>query len=185
MSFQAYIDNIKTITGKTPDDFKKIAKKKGLLKPGVKAMQIINWLKEDFGLGHGHAMAIYAVLTSVKQPKQTAESAVSKYFSGSKSHWRKLFDDLMKKVEKFGNDIQISPTNTYLSILRNGKKFAIAQATTDRIDIGIKLKGAPFSEKFEASRKWNAMVTHRVRITNPKQVDKELIKWLQNAYEKA
>ena len=37
MSFQAYIDNIKTKTGKTPEDFKKIAEKKGLLKPGVKA----------------------------------------------------------------------------------------------------------------------------------------------------
>ncbi len=35
MSFQAYIDNIKTKTGKTPGDFKKLADKKGLLKPGV------------------------------------------------------------------------------------------------------------------------------------------------------
>ncbi len=28
MSFQAYIDNIKAKTGKTPDDFKKLAEKK-------------------------------------------------------------------------------------------------------------------------------------------------------------
>ena len=33
MSFQAYIDNIKTKTGKTPEDFRKIAESKGLLKP--------------------------------------------------------------------------------------------------------------------------------------------------------
>lgn len=60
MSFQAYIDNIKTKTGNTPEDFKKLADKKGLLKPGVKAGEIIAWLKKDFDLGHGHAMAIYA-----------------------------------------------------------------------------------------------------------------------------
>ncbi len=65
MSFQAYIDNIKTKTGKTPEDFKKLAEKKGFLKKGqlvetVKAGQIVSWLKEDFDLGHGHAMAIYA-----------------------------------------------------------------------------------------------------------------------------
>jgi hypothetical protein len=60
MSFQAYLDNIKTKTGKTPEQFKKIAEKKGLLKPGVKAGEIVAWLKEDFELGHGHAMAIYA-----------------------------------------------------------------------------------------------------------------------------
>lgn len=65
MSFQAYIDNIKTKTGKTPDDFKKLAEEKGFLKNGnllktVKATEIANWLKDDFELGHGHAMAIYA-----------------------------------------------------------------------------------------------------------------------------
>ena len=65
MSFQAYIDNIQKKTGKTPDDFKRLAEKKGFLKDGelvptVKATEITNWLKEDFDLGHGHAMAIYA-----------------------------------------------------------------------------------------------------------------------------
>jgi Domain of unknown function (DUF4287) len=66
MSFQAYIDNIKTKTGKTPADFKKLADKKGLLKPGVKAGEIVKWLKEDFDLGHGHAMAIYATFKGKK-----------------------------------------------------------------------------------------------------------------------
>jgi hypothetical protein len=66
MSFQAYIDNIKTKTGKTPADFKKLAEQKGFLNKGklvegVKAGQILAWLKEDFDLGHGHAMAVYAV----------------------------------------------------------------------------------------------------------------------------
>ena len=65
MSFQAYINNIEAKTGKTPADFKELAEKKGFLKEGqvietVKATQITNWLKEEFELGHGHAMAIYA-----------------------------------------------------------------------------------------------------------------------------
>ena len=66
MSFQAYIDNIKTKTGKTSADFKKLAEQKGFLNKGklvegIKAGQILAWLKEDFDLGHGHAMAVYAV----------------------------------------------------------------------------------------------------------------------------
>ncbi len=66
MSFQAYIDNIKAKTGKTPADFKKLAEKKGFLideklNPKTKATEITNWLKEDFELGHGHSMAIYAI----------------------------------------------------------------------------------------------------------------------------
>lgn len=65
MSFKAYIDNIKAKTGLLPDDFKKLAEKKGFIidgkpNPETKATEITNWLKEEFGLGHGHAMAIYA-----------------------------------------------------------------------------------------------------------------------------
>lgn len=65
MSFQAYLDNIQTKTGKSPQELKNLATEKdflenGNLKSGVKAGQIIEWLKEDFELGHGHAMAIFA-----------------------------------------------------------------------------------------------------------------------------
>jgi hypothetical protein len=73
MSFQAYLDNIKAKTGKTPDDFKKLAEKKGLLKPGFKASQLVEWLKQDHDLGHGHSMAIWAVFKDkgwVEDPKK-------------------------------------------------------------------------------------------------------------------
>jgi len=69
MSFQAYIDNIREKTGKSPDDFKVLAEKKGLLKPGVKAGAIVAWLKNEYGLGHGHAMAIYAAFQGKKEWK--------------------------------------------------------------------------------------------------------------------
>lgn len=72
MSFQAYIDTIKAKTGKSPEDFIKLAETKGFLKnrvleSGVRAGDIVNWLKSDFELGHGHAMAIYAVFKQVKE----------------------------------------------------------------------------------------------------------------------
>jgi hypothetical protein len=71
MSFQAYLDNIQAKTGKGPEDFKKLADKKGFTKngklvEGVKAGQIVDWLKSDFELGHGHSMAIFALLKGTK-----------------------------------------------------------------------------------------------------------------------
>lgn len=62
MSFQAYLDNIEQKTGKTPLEFIELAKSNGLDDPSVKAGQIVTWLKEDFGLGHGHAMALVHVI---------------------------------------------------------------------------------------------------------------------------
>ncbi len=68
MSFQAYIDNIYKKTGKTPEDFRIWAVEKKLLEPEVKVMQIVDALKKDFDLGHGHAMAV--VLTLKPHMKQ-------------------------------------------------------------------------------------------------------------------
>ena len=72
MLFQAYIDNIKAKTGRSVEDFEKLADEKGFLDKGklkdtVKAGEIVAWLKEDFDLGHGHAMAIYATLKGKKE----------------------------------------------------------------------------------------------------------------------
>jgi hypothetical protein len=71
MSFQGYLNTIKEKTGKGPDDFRQLAAKKGFtqngdLAPGIKAGDIVKWLKEEFELGHGHAMAIYALLKGMK-----------------------------------------------------------------------------------------------------------------------
>lgn len=62
MSFQAYLDNIETKTGKTPNEFIALAKEKGFNDPNTKPGTIVAWLKEDFGLGHGHAMALVHVI---------------------------------------------------------------------------------------------------------------------------
>ena len=71
MSYQAYLKNIQTKTGKSPADFRALAEKKGFTQnrrivAGVKAGEIVKWLRTDFQLGHGHAMAIYALLKGLK-----------------------------------------------------------------------------------------------------------------------
>jgi hypothetical protein len=64
VSFQAYLDNIQKKTGKTPTDFYTLASRQGLINPALTASRLVAWLKDEFGLGHGHAMAIWAVFKS-------------------------------------------------------------------------------------------------------------------------
>lgn len=61
MSFQAYLDNVEKQTGKTPNDFIALAAQKGFT-ADTKSGEIATWLKQDFGLGHGHAMAMVHVI---------------------------------------------------------------------------------------------------------------------------
>lgn len=65
MSFATYLKNIEEKTGISPSQFEELAGQKGFaengkIKGGIKATEVINWLKEEYGLGHGHAQAMYA-----------------------------------------------------------------------------------------------------------------------------
>ncbi|MFE4464082.1 DUF4287 domain-containing protein [Oerskovia sp. NPDC056781] len=62
MSFQAYLDAVEDKTGLTPRQLVTIAHEKGYDDPAVKAGVIVEWLKEDYDLGRGHAMAIVHVI---------------------------------------------------------------------------------------------------------------------------
>lgn len=62
MSFQAYLDNIEKKTGKTPNEFIALARTRGFTDPSTKAGVIVAWLRDDFGLGRGHAMALVHVI---------------------------------------------------------------------------------------------------------------------------
>jgi hypothetical protein len=72
MTFQAYLDNIHAKTGKSPEQFKALATKAGVYRPDMKAGALVAWLKQEFGLGHGHSMALWAVFKAngwVEPPK--------------------------------------------------------------------------------------------------------------------
>lgn len=59
MSFNAYIENIEKITGLKPEDFRQKAQTEGLIQADLKASVFTAWLKQNFGLGQGHAMAMW------------------------------------------------------------------------------------------------------------------------------
>ena len=180
MSFQAYLDNIKAKTGKTGDDFKAMVAEKGL----TKAKEIVEWLKTDFGLGHGHAMAIVHLIVHEDLLTAGMDEKLDKLFLGKKAAWRKSYNDLVSAVSTFGPDVSFSVGQTYRNLLCGGKKFAIVQpASAERLDIGLKLPGVSAAGRFEDAGMWNSMVTHRARIATPGQIDSELISWLKKAYE--
>jgi len=182
MSFQAYIDNVKTKTGKAPEDFAKLAAEKGLSKHG----ETVAWLKNDFALGHGHATAIAGVILKASLSKPSQDQKLEALFAGKKQRWRASAGNLMDQIAKFGDDVSVAAGGTYINLLRSQKKFGILQpSSAERLDIGIKLKGKAAHGRFEAAGSWNAMVTHRIRVADPKEIDAEVLAWLKSAYEAA
>ena len=184
MTFQAYLDTVKAKTGLGPEDFVRIAGEKGILGPDLKASQVYEWLAADYGLGRGHAMAIFSILKPDGGRAEKTADPVGTYFTGTKEKWRPVFDDLLAQLQEFG-EVGIAPTNTYLSLLKGSAKFAVVAATGTRLDIGIKLKGVEPTARFAPAGSWNAMVTHRVQVTDASELDTQLLNWLHDAYTAA
>jgi len=184
MSFQAYLDTIAAKTGMGPADFRVIAQDKGLLEPGVKTGALVEWLAADYGLGRGHAMAIVATLKPTRAADVNADDPIGAHFAGGKAHWRSDFDSLVEHLREHG-PVAITPSTSYLSLVKGTAKFAVVAVTANRLDIGIKLKGDEPTERFEAAGSWNSMVTHRVRIASSDQIDDDVLEWLRRAYDRA
>jgi hypothetical protein len=184
MTFQAYLDTIKAKTGMDPADFQKIAATKGLLEGDIKAGPIQQWLKDDYGLGPGHSMALISVFREQLLPQPTKEEAIDKFFAGPKATWQLTWDELMSRIMKFGADVSLQPTDTYIGIVRAGKKFAVVATTATRMDVGLKLKGEPVTDRLVASGNWNAMCTHRVQLFGGAELDDQLLGWLREAYDR-
>ena len=61
MSYQAYLDAIEKKTGRTPQQLLDEANERAY-GPNTKAGEVLAWLKDDYDVGRGHAMAFFGVL---------------------------------------------------------------------------------------------------------------------------
>ncbi len=178
---QTMIDNIKIKFGKSLEEWIKILRKEKLEKHG----DILKFLKGKYGFTHG-----YANLVSMKLRKADAGSVdnqgdlVADQYSG-KENLKPIYKKIISEISKFGNDIEIAPKKVAVS-LRRKRQFALVQPSTKtRIDLGLKLKDKSIKGRLENSGPFGTMCTNRVKLSNQKEVDKEVLSWLKEAYEQA
>jgi predicted transport protein len=161
------------------DEWVKMAKASKLEKHG----EICTMLKKDHGLGHGFAnLVAHTTRGSLVKADGAAEDPAPGQYEGAKAALRPIYDKLMGAIEAFGDDVELSPKKGYVSLRRNKQFATIHPSTATRVDIGLQLKGVAPKGRLEAAGSWNGMVSHRVRIESIKEVDKELLGWLKQAY---
>jgi len=151
-----------------------------------KHKEMVNLLKTKHGITHGFAnMIALQALNSDSHTESDTDSLVDRQYGGAKAALRPTYDAILAAVRKFGADVEVSPKKAYVS-LRRSKQFAIVQpSTASRLDVGINLKNVLPKERLEASGSFNAMLSHRVRVSKAADVDKELIGWLKAAYDQS
>lgn len=165
-------------TGKPLAHWIKVLKDSGLDKH--KAM--IDFLKEEHGFTYG-----FANFVAHKTRKSDAASSddadlVEAQYQG-KEQLRPIYEALKTQLLQLGDDVKVAPKKAAVSFIRKHQFVLIKPATKQRIDLGLKLKGVPTTERLGDSGPFGTMCTHRVQLTDLGDVDDELMAWIKQAYD--
>ena len=174
-ALQTMIDNMPEKTGKSLTEWKVLLKEKEFAKHG----EAVKYLKTEHSVTHGFANTI---VTLSKEQNNTPGDLVANQYKG-KETLLPIYESLLKEINKLGDDITITPKKTSVSIIRKKQFTLIKPATKTRIDLGLKIKGKPTSDRLEHSGPFGTMCTHRVKITDASEVDTELMEWIREAYD--
>ena len=146
-------------------------------------------LKRDLGLGHGDAntlthVALQSDGARAAQAKGLSiDQVVDAIYSGGKAPLRPIHDKLMAAINQFG-EFEIAPKKGYVS-LRRSKQFAmITPATKSRVEVSLNAKELEATDRLLAMPK-GSMCHFKVNLSDPEQVDDELIGWIRSAYDAA
>jgi hypothetical protein len=174
--------NLETSTGKSIETWIAIARSSGVNKHKL----LVEHLKQEHSLTYGYANQIaLRALAPDTAPATGSDDMIESQYTGPKAALRPLYDALVATIQSFGPDVEFSPKKAYVSV-RRSKQFAILQpSTAQRLDIGINLKDVPAAGRLEESGSFNAMLSHRVRVSDLADINAELTDWLRQAYERA
>ena len=173
--------NLEQTSGKSQAQWLELAAKQNF----AKHSELVNWLKSEFGLGHGNANLIaHRAKQAAAGGEPAAEDLLAAQYSGAKAALKPLYDELISYVQSLGSDIELSPKKAYVSLRRN-KQFALLQpSTATRLDLGLNLKGVEPSGRLEASGSFNAMCSHRIRLSTAADIDDSVKHYLAEAYNR-
>lgn len=179
-ALETQLANIESRTGKSLDDLYALLKASGLTKHG----QLRDLLKRDHGIGHGDANTLVHMYLKSAEPAASASGDVlDVLYAGPKAHLRAIHDRLMAGINGFG-PFEVAPKKSYVS-LRRKKQFAmIGPAARTRVEVGLNMKGVEATSRLRAMPP-GGMCQYKVDVTDPAEVDAELIGWIKQAYDSA
>lgn len=177
-AIEKQLRNIEAKTGKSLAELGEMVEKSGREKFGEKR----EFLKTELGLGHGDANAVINHLVGNKKEHESSDPLADIY-AGPKAPLRELHEALVSEIDKLG-EYETAPKKGYVS-LRRKKQFAmVGPASKTQIEIGLAAQGLAVSERL-IEQPQGSMCRYKLRISELKDIDSELLGWLQSAFESA
>ena len=125
------IDNLPKNTGKSLEEWMKILGGMNFSKNG----EIVKFIKEEHSVTHGYAnMLAHHLRCSGSDVVENKDDLIINQYKG-KEHFKPIYDKLINEISKFGNDIEISPKKTYVSL--RGKNNLLFYSQQQKQDLKL------------------------------------------------
>jgi hypothetical protein len=186
---QKWIKDLPAKTGRTLDEWIQFVKDAG--PPTEKERR--EWLKKEHGLGTNTAWWIAERVEN--RAKGLADEDPEHYLAeapkyveemlAGKESLRPIFDALLQLGLGLAKDVKACPCKTIVPLYRNHVFAQIKPTTRTRIDLGFALKDTKPSGRLIDTGGFakKDRITHRIPISSLMDIDAEVKRWLQKAYE--
>ena len=187
-----WVAGLKSKTGRSLDEWVAHIRREG--PRGNTARR--DWLKEDLGLGTNAASWLAERAEKgdgapgEEDPGvylEMAEGYVREQYSGKREGLRPIYDALYTAARSLGKDTRLCPCKTMVPVYRQHVIAQIKPATNTRVDLGLAL--AKYAKKTPArlidtgGKEKKDRITHRIALCSPLEIDDEVRRWMQTAYE--
>jgi hypothetical protein len=186
---QRWVAELKDKTGRTLDEWLQLVEKQG--PPDEKGRR--DWLKQEHGLGTNSAwwLAERSVgkATEDDDPEaylRQAPAMVDAMYAGPKVALRPLHDKLVQLGLELGPDVGVCPCKTIVPFYRKHVFAEVKPATRTRIDFGFALGDMKATGRLIDTGGFakKNRITHRIPISCEADIDAEVRRWLELAYER-
>ncbi len=154
------------------------------------------WLKEKHGLGTNtaswiaeHASGGDDLGIADHDPEAylaAAEKYVEAMFSGPKAGLKPIYEQLLKLLFALGEDVRVCPCKTIVPFYRRRVIAQVKPTTRTRIDFGFALGDTKATGRLLDTGGFakKDRITHRIPLSSLDDIDDEVQRWLETAYQR-
>jgi hypothetical protein len=187
---QKWLAELREKTGRSMEEWLALVKKEG--PKDEKARR--EWLKAKHKMGTNSAWWIAERAEGKGGEEDTpavylkaAARYVEEQYAGPKEKLRPVFYELLKLGKSMGEDVKACPCKTIVPLYREHVFAQIKPTTNSRIDLGFALthyKGKLPKRLIDTGGLAKKdRITHRIAIQSANEIDAEVKKWLERAYD--
>ena len=179
---ETWLARLPAKTGKTLEEWVRLLQKSG---PATEKERR-EWLKTRHNIGTNYAwfIAERSCGRNSARDYENPEALVEAMFAG-KEGLRPVYETLLRLGKSLGRDVKACPCKTIVPLYRKHVFAQLKPSTKTRIDLGLALKDEPATARLldTGGRAKGDRITHRIAVATAADINEEVKRWLQKAYE--